>query len=267
MNRPELLYQVDAFAHEPFSGNPAAVCLLESDDPRASDSRWMQALAREMNLSETAFVVGSSEDSGGYSLRWFTPLCEVDLCGHAAVAAPHCLWEAVIASSDQAPYFRTRSGVLTARSEEWGITLDFPATPVCDELPATSKVVEALHLVDKPRFVGSNGVDCLIELETESKVKALRPDFAGLAEADFRGVVVTARADGSIQGQDVDFVSRFFAPSAGIDEDPVTGSAHCTLAPYWGGKLDKQELVGFQCSSRGGLCVHTAARATRVTGG
>jgi PhzF family phenazine biosynthesis protein len=230
--------QVDSFTNRPFAGNPAGVCILT----KAADEAWMLDVAREMNLAETAFLVKQRD---GYDLRWFTPAVEVDLCGHATLASAHVLWEDGHLKPDAQARFHTKSGLLTAdRNGSW-IELDFPATPA---LPADtpSGLIEALGA--QPRFVGRSKFDYLVEVEDEGTVRALDPDLAAVARVKARGVIVTSRADKS----KYDFVSRFFAPQSGVPEDPVTGSAHCALAPYWGAKLGKKELMAFQASARGG---------------
>jgi predicted PhzF superfamily epimerase YddE/YHI9 len=233
------IVHVDAFTSEPFAGNPAAVCYL--DDPR--DAAWMQQVAREMNLSETAFLRARGD---GFDLRWFTPTVEVDLCGHATVASAHALWESGRLAPTETARFHTRSGLLTAaRQGDW-IELDFPATP--DEaVAAPPGLVEALSV--SPLYVGKSRFDYLVEVENEQAVRGVRPDFGRLGAIKARGVIVTGVA--STAG--VDFVSRYFAPAFGIDEDPVTGSTHCCLAPFWSRRLEKQELVARQLSPRGGL--------------
>jgi PhzF family phenazine biosynthesis protein len=238
------LYQVDAFTDRPFAGNPAGVCILGAGDPRAADARWMQDVAREMNLSETAFLRPRSD---GFDLRWFTPAMEVDLCGHATLASAHVLYERGVLAAGEEARFHTASGLLTAvRRGEW-LELDFPAEPAeAAEAPAALR--EALGA--RPVFVGRNRLDYLVEVDSEEAVRSLRPDLALLRGLRERGVMVTSRAPA---GRDYDFVSRFFAPGAGIDEDPVTGSAHCCLGPYWGERLGKSELTGWQASARGGL--------------
>jgi len=234
-----LLYQVDAFTSRPFSGNPAAVCLLT----QAPEDDWMQHVAAEMNLSETAFLLPRSER---FDLRWFTPTMEVDLCGHATLAAAHVLWEIGSLAPDDPACFETRSGLLTAaRRQDW-IELDFPAEPEQPVSPPES-LVRALRT--EPRYIGRNRFDYLVELASERDVRELRPDIPLLAELPTRGVTVTARAD----TPGYDFVSRFFAPAAGIGEDPVTGSAHCCLGPYWGARLGKEEMTAYQASTRGGI--------------
>lgn len=232
------IYQVDAFTDRPFAGNPAAVCPL--DAPR-SDA-WMQNVAAEMNLAETAFLLPQSD---GWNLRWFTPLLEVDLCGHATLAAAHILWETGQLASDAQARFTTRSGLLTADRRGDGIELDFPAEreTETDASPALSAALGA-----RPRYLGKNRFDLIAELDDEAAVRALNPDFAQLTLLPVRGVIVTARAD----SPDYDFVSRFFAPRCGIPEDPVTGSAHCCLGPFWSARLNKTTMRGFQASPRGG---------------
>ncbi|HEY0153044.1 MAG TPA: PhzF family phenazine biosynthesis protein, partial [Longimicrobium sp.] len=245
-----------------FTGNPAAVCILPA--PRAEG--WMQSVAAEMNLSETAFL-HAEED--GWRLRWFTPEVEVALCGHATLATAHVLWEDGHLPAGEVARFHTRSGLLTARrAGEW-IELDFPAKPILDA-PAPDGLAEALGV--GPVYVGRSHFDVLVEVASEAEVRALRPDLGRLAAVEARGVIVTASADG---GAGYDFVSRFFAPRVGVAEDPVTGSAHCVLAPYWASKLGRDELVGFQASRRGGRVrvraagerVHLGGRAITVLRG
>ncbi len=234
------LLQVDAFTSEPFRGNPAAVCLLDGE----RDDAWMQSVAAEMNLSETAFL-RPRED--GFSLRWFTPAVEVALCGHATLASAHALWEEGILAPDRQARFHTKSGLLTAdRNGEW-IELDFPATRE-ERADPPPGLLESLG-VPNPIYVGRNKFDYLVEVASEEVVRGLEPDHTQLRRIPARGVIVTSRAS----GQKADFVSRFFAPGSGIDEDPVTGSAHCCLTPYWSARLGKTEMTGFQASARGGL--------------
>jgi PhzF family phenazine biosynthesis protein len=244
------LIQVDAFTSRPFHGNPAAVCLL--DRPR--QDQWMQAVASEMNLSETAFVHREEND---LRLRWFTPTIEVDLCGHATLATAHVLWEAGILPPTRPARFLTRSGLLTAvlAADGW-IEMDFPADPpsASDDIQA---LTEALGAV--PRDVRRGRFDYLAALESEEAVRTITPDLAALRVLDARGVIVTAVSD----RPEYDFVSRFFGPAAGIDEDPVTGSAHCTLAPYWASRLKRSEMMGYQASARGGI-VGVRLEADRV---
>jgi predicted PhzF superfamily epimerase YddE/YHI9 len=232
------LFQVDAFTDRPFAGNPAAVCLLE--EPR--DAGWMQAVAREMNLSETAFLEPAGE---GYGLRWFTPAVEIELCGHGTLASAHVLWETGTLDPAATARFHTLSGLLTAeRRGEW-IELDFPARPAVEAPPPAG----LLEVFAEPRFVGRSRYDYLLELPSEEAVRTAAPDPRRLAALGVRGVIITARATTA----PYDFVSRFFAPGSGIDEDPVTGSAHCTLGPYWGPRLGKEELLAYQASARGGV--------------
>lgn len=233
------LFQVDAFADRPFVGNPAAVCLL--NEP--GDAAWMQQVAGEMNLSETAFLHKAGDS---YNLRWFTPAAEVDLCGHATLASAHVLWEqGYLAAEDQAR-FQTRSGLLTAEFREGWIELNFPAKP---EKPVQeiAGLKEALGVT--PVYVGMSQFDCLVELESEDAVRELRPDLARLVTLDVRGVIVTSLA----KARDYDFVSRFFGPRVGVPEDPVTGSAHCVLGPFWANRLGREALIGYQVSARGGI--------------
>jgi PhzF family phenazine biosynthesis protein len=231
--------QIDAFTARPFAGNPAAVCLL----PEARDAAWMQQVAAEMNLSETAFLVRRAD---GYELRWFTPTVEVDLCGHATLASAHALWEWGELRPDETARFHTRSGLLTAeRAGDW-IEMDFPAVPA-EPAAAPAGLAEALGA--RPVAVGRGALDYLLELESEAAVRGLRPDFAALEKVGAGCVTVTARSD----APEFDFVSRFFAPESGIPEDPVTGGAHCVLGPYWSKKLGKTEFLAYQASARGGV--------------
>ena len=232
------LDQVDAFTEEPFAGNPAAVVVV----PEWPDDSWMQALATEMNLSETAFVL--PRGGGEHGLRWFTPAVEVALCGHATLASAHALWEEHGLASAR---FHTRSGVLTAQRNGDLIELDFPAS-LEERVDAPEGLLESLGISD-PVYVGRNKFDYLVEVASEDIVRKLDPDHAQLRRIPVRGVIVTSRAtmDGA------DFVSRFFAPGSGVDEDPVTGSAHCCLTPYWSAKLGKDEMTAYQASPRGGF--------------
>ena len=235
------LFVVDAFTDRPFAGNPAAVCVLSG----SREEGWLANVAREMNLSETAFL---RREGDGWSLRWFTPTVEVDLCGHATLASAHVLWEAGLADPGTPLRFRTRSGALGATPRAGSIELDFPAEPASPK-PPPAGLLEALG-VATARSTGRNRLDYLVELDSEEAVRALAPDFAALARATqpARGVIATA----SSSSPDRDFVSRYFAPAAGIDEDPVTGSAHCCLGPFWAERLGKAELRGYQASARGG---------------
>lgn len=241
--------QVDSFTDRPFAGNPAAVCLLA----RPPEESWMQLVAREMNLSETAFLL-RREDSFG--LRWFTPTIEVDLCGHATLASAHFLWEGGHLPPDQPARFYTRSGLLTAKKTGTWIEMDFPATPA---EPLGSVDALDLGLGVKACYLGQSRFDYLVEVESEEVVRALQPDFATLGRSKARGVIVTSRSTSANH----DFVSRFFAPASGVDEDPVTGSAHCCLGPYWKERLGRDDLVGYQASARGGF-VRTRCVGDRV---
>ena len=237
------LYIVDAFTNVRFAGNPAAICLLTD----RADAFWMQNVAAEMNLSETAFLNQRGEAlEEGFDLRWFTPLAEVDLCGHATLASAHILWTTGALSELEVARFHTRSGLLTATSDEGWIELDFPALMAKTVLPPPN-LKSALTI--EPVWVGWTGMDYLVEVPHAAAVRDLTPDFGALLEGETRGIIVTARAE---KNYGADFVSRFFAPRYGIDEDPVTGSAHCSLGPYWATKLHKNELVGHQLSGRGG---------------
>ncbi len=278
---PTDIVQVDAFTQTPFAGNAAAVCVLTYP----ADATWMQHVAREMNLAETAFVVprGVEETASdktvldktgadGYELRWFTPVAEVDLCGHATLASAHVLWQDGHLPHDTEARFHTRSGWLGARrTSDGAIALDFPAEPASEAEPPAG-MLAALGLESSedaaPRFVGRNRMDWLVEVADEATVLACAPHMAALAKFDTRGVIVTATP--GTEGTDVvsrgvghDFVSRFFAPAFGVDEDPVTGSAHCCLGPYWGAKLGKEQVRGYQASDRGGT-VAVALRGDRV---
>ncbi len=246
--------QVDAFTNRPFAGNPAGVCIL----PKAADAGWMLNVAREMNLAETAFLVKQRD---GYDLRWFTPAVEVDLCGHATLASAHVLWEDDHLPKTAQARFHTKSGLLTADQNGAWIELDFPATPA-KPAPPPAGLVEALGA--KPLFVGKSPFDYFVEVDTESTVRTLAPNLSALGEVQARGVIVTARGDGTSK---YDFVSRFFAPQSGVPEDPVTGSAHCALAPYWSAKLGKKDLTAYQASSRGGeLRLRLAGDRVRIGG-
>jgi PhzF family phenazine biosynthesis protein len=242
------LFIVDAFADRPFAGNPAAICLL--DEQR--DAVWMQNVAAEMNLSETAFLRPQAD---GFELRWFTPAIEVELCGHATLASAHVLWTETD-YGEQSLRFHTKSGVLTANREDGIIELDFPATPAVEAEPPTG-LLEALGV--KPSFVGQSKFDNFVVVETEETVRSLTPDFQRLGQIPMRGVIVTSRSTDSRY----DFISRYFAPAAGIDEDPVTGSAHCCLTPYWAEQLGKNEMTGLQASLRGGI-VHVRCSGDRT---
>jgi predicted PhzF superfamily epimerase YddE/YHI9 len=258
---PQPIAVVDAFTAEPYGGNPAGICVLAA----AASDAWMQSVAIEMNHAETAFILKrprGSED--GYDLRWFAPGGEVDLCGHATLASAHYLWESEALGANEQARFHTRSGLLTADrllldGVAW-VELDFPAEPV---FPAATPDGLATMLGAEPVFVGRNRLDYLVELQDESTVRALRPDMKQIAALsdteDVRGIIVTAKGTNN----EADIVSRCFFPRFHIDEDPVTGSAHCGLAPYWIPRLGKQEIVAYQASARGGW-LHLRVAGDRV---
>jgi PhzF family phenazine biosynthesis protein len=233
------IIQVDAFTDTPFAGNPAAVCVL----PAPRQEQWMQQVAREMNLSETAFLVRRAD---GFDLRWFTPVLEVDLCGHATLASAHVLWEEGHLEAGTAAHFHTRSGLLSATRQGAWIELNFPAVLEA-QTPPPAGLAEALGVT--PVYVGKNHTGWLVQVETAEQVRTLQPNFTALKTFPGRGVIVTSRAD----APEFDFVSRYFAPRAGIDEDPVTGSAHCCLGPFWAKQLHKDTFTAYQASARGGV--------------
>jgi PhzF family phenazine biosynthesis protein len=232
------LFHVDAFTDRPFAGNPAAVCLLSS----WKDDRWLQSVAREMNLSETAFLVKNADD---FDLRWFTPKVEVDLCGHATLAPAHILFRQGQITGNEIR-FSTKSGILKAIRCGDEIELDFPLKPEATA-EAPPGLLESLGVSAK--YVGKNQFDYVVEVESEVALRSIAPDFKRLVTLPVRGVIVTSKSDDSR----FDFVSRFFAPAAGVDEDPVTGSAHCCLGDFWRKRLGKSEFVAFQASARGGV--------------
>jgi len=245
------IYHIDAFTDKPFSGNPAAVCFLDSK----KENSWMQKVATEMNLSETAFLWPEGD---GYELRWFTPTTEVDLCGHATLASAHAIWEEGVKPKDSPIEFYSKSGTLKTTFTDGWIEMDFPSLPAEETAPPDG-LLEALHV--KASYVGKNKYDFIVEVTNELALRKLRPDYPKLARIDMRGVIVTAR------GTDYDFVSRFFAPAAGVSEDPVTGSAHCCLAPYWQKKIKKDKLTGYQASQRGGIVKVRVAGDRVILGG
>jgi PhzF family phenazine biosynthesis protein len=233
------IIQVDAFTNKKFAGNPAAVCLLQ--EPR--DEKWMQDVAREMNLSETAYL---DRQDDGFNLRWFTPTIEVALCGHATLASAHVLWElGQLNETDEARFF-TQSGLLTARRLGDWIELDFPAKRE-ETAPPPDGLERALGVHAK--YIGRNAFDYLVEVESEEVLRSIQPDHAFLKTLGVRGVIVTSLSD----SPEYDFLSRFFAPGSGVDEDSVTGSAHCCLGPFWAARLKKNELMAYQASKRGGV--------------
>lgn len=245
--------QVDSFTKRPFAGNPAAVCLLAFPH----DEPWMQFVAREMNLSETAFLVQRDD---GFDLRWFTPTMEVDLCGHATLASAHVLWEEGHLKLNQSARFHTRSGLLTVEKKGDWIEMDFPATPA---VPIARVETLESGLGVKAEYVSRSRFDYLVEVDGEDEVRKLDPDFSVLRGLKVRGVIVTSRASGS----EYDFVSRFFAPGSGIDEDPVTGSTHCCLGPFWKDRLGRDDLIGYQASARGGFVrTHCVGDRVQISG-
>lgn len=233
------LFGVDAFTPVPFRGNPACVCIIEKDRP----DEWKQSVASELNVSETAFLQGGDVSWG---LRWFTPQVEVDLCGHATLASAHVLWETGRVDKGRGIAFETRSGKLGASNDGDWVELDFPEEPP-QETKAPDRLLSALGT--EASWVGKNRFDYIVEVESEKKLKGLKPDFVMLGEVSTRGVIVTSRS----QGGQYDFVSRFFAPAVGVSEDPVTGSAHCCLGPYWKEKTGLDILTAYQVSRRGGF--------------
>lgn len=235
----EIIIQIDAFTDRPFRGNPAAVCVLS----RHRDDTWMQNVAREMNLSETAFL---EKREDGFNLRWFTPTVEVELCGHATLASAHALWEIGYLNPKEQARFFTKSGLLTAALIDDWIEMNFPVEP---ETAASAPPDLSSALGVGFTYVGKNRFDYLVEIDSEESIRRINPDFSLLATIPMRGVIVTSPSNST----EYDFVSRFFAPQVGVNEDPVTGSAHCCLGPYWGARLGKHETVGYQASSRGGI--------------
>ena len=236
------IIQVDAFTDRPFAGNPAAVCV--TDEPL--EEGLMQAIAAEMNLSETAFVCPIE---GGYSLRWFTPATEVDLCGHATLASAHVLWSEGHLTPEAVARFKTRSGWLSASKKGSWIEMDFPAQPVTVTSYVAPELIKSLCCGGNIRTVAKNDVNYLIELQSEKVLRTLEPDFVEIKKLPLQGIIATATAD----SDQYDFVSRYFAPAVGINEDPVTGSAHTSLAPYWQEKLGKSTMLAQQLSERGGI--------------
>jgi PhzF family phenazine biosynthesis protein len=245
----EKIYQVDSFTQTPYSGNPAGVCVLENH----ADDSWMQNIACEMNCAETAFLV---KNGGSYKLRWFSPAVEVELCGHATLAAAHILWETESVPKDKEIIFNTLSGRLTARMTNGLIWLDFPTIPAEETAPPLGL---ERSLGEKILWCGKNRFDYLIELTSEEAVRQCSPDYKSLRTIPMRGCIITSRASSPAYN----IVSRFFAPAIGIDEDPVTGSAHCCLAPFWHKRLDLLEFTSYQASKRGGY-IHMILNDDRV---
>jgi predicted PhzF superfamily epimerase YddE/YHI9 len=246
------VYQVDAFTDKPFSGNPAGVCILTK---KVSED-WMKKVAREINLSETAFLLPQEDKAKDqavgteqvwFNLRWFTPMTEVDLCGHATLASAHILWETGRLLPGQQARFHTRSGMLTADQRGDWIEMNFPSKP---EQPATIPIDFPVILGARPKYVGRNQFDYLVEVDNEAVLRGLDPDFVRLAKLPVRGVIVTCLPEDPEQ---FDFISRFFAPAVGVNEDPVTGSAHACLGWFWGKRLGKTEMTAYQASERGGV--------------
>jgi PhzF family phenazine biosynthesis protein len=232
-------WHVDAFTDRAFAGNPAAVCWLDAEVPDG----WRQSVAAEMNLSETAFLLRQRD---AYGLRWFTPQVEVALCGHATLASAHVLWTERLHPAAEPIRFQTQSGVLTCTCDKGIIEMDFPATPA-EPGPPPEGLLDALGT--PAIHIGRTRFDYLVVVDDPDRLRALAPDFAALRQVDTRGVIVTCRSDDAR----FDFISRFFCPAVGIDEDPVTGSAHCCLGPYWATVLDKSNLTACQASRRGGV--------------
>lgn len=247
------LFQVDAFTNDPFRGNPAAVCLLKEP----CNDKWMQSLAAEMNLSETAFLLPEGD---GWRLRWFTPKTEVSLCGHATLASAKVLFETGLAEKESPISFQTKSGLLSARWSDGMIELDFPCMTL-EPVEINPQASSALGI--SPVASVRSGDYFLFEAENAKAVRLAAPDFKALAATSTPEVIITARSD----QPGFDFISRFFAPQLGIDEDPVTGSAHCLLTPYWAVKLGKTELMAHQASTRGGvLAVKLAKDRVKIAG-
>ena len=234
----QTIFQVDAFTDKPFAGNPAGVCIL----PGPASDDWMQHVASEMNLSETAFLYPDGDE---FNLRWFTPVVEVDLCGHATLASAHVLWETGRLNHDQPALFDTRSGRLSATRNGDRVEMAFPSEPE-QQTPEPPGLAQALGC--KPLYTGRNRMDYLVEVDSEEVLRGIRPDLTRLAQMDSRGFIVTSRSDSNAY----DFVSRFFAPRVGVSEDPVTGSSHCCLGPFWASRLNKVEMTAYQASARGG---------------
>ena len=236
----QTIIQVDAFTNVPFQGNPAAVCVLE----KPQSTEWMQLIAREMNLSETAFILKQESD---FNLRWFTPTTEVPLCGHATLASAHTLWTEGYLKPEEVANFHTLSGLLKAQLRGDWIELDFPAN-VSEVITTPTELLTALGVSIKTTVKNSLGY--LVEVESASIVRDLQPNFSLLKTLSIPGVIVTSIGE---TDSEYDFISRFFAPGLGIYEDPVTGAAHCCLAPFWRNKLQQDEFLAYQASARGGI--------------
>ncbi|WP_079474889.1 PhzF family phenazine biosynthesis protein [Marinococcus halophilus] len=250
------IYTVDAFTSEAFYGNPAGVCLLEEPDQKSA--AWMQQTAAEMNLSETAFLMKKREQE--YEIRWFTPSAEVDLCGHATLASAHVLWEEMKVPDAETVTFHSASGLLTAFKKEKTIWLDFPSEPP-EPAPLKEGLLEALG-VEAPS-VEQNRMDVIVEVDSEQTLRSLVPDMKALAQHTTRGCIVTSLSE----EEGIDFVSRCFFPAIGVDEDPVTGSAHCALGPYWAKRMAKQHFTARQTSTREGVVKVEMHRSRCYIGG
>jgi PhzF family phenazine biosynthesis protein len=246
------LYQVDAFTDQIFRGNPAGVCIMPAHIIKESD--FLQNIAAEMNLSETAFI---SKQGQEYQLRWFTPEIEVEFCGHATLSAAHILWEIGVENKQDVIQFDTLSGRLFARHLNGKVELDFPIFQV-EELPAQANINSALGI--EPIFTGITQNKYLLEIENYSVLKDMQPDFRKLKQIGYTEFIVTCKSD----NMEYDFYSRFFAPAVGINEDPVTGSSHSSLAPYWSKKLGKSKLMSYQASKRGGILECELSGSDRV---
>jgi PhzF family phenazine biosynthesis protein len=246
------LYQVDAFTDQIFKGNPAGVCILSAS--QINESGLLQNIAAEMNLSETAFITKQGQE---YQLRWFTPETEVEFCGHATLSAAHILWETGIENKQAVIQFNTLSGKLFARYKNGKVELDFPAFPV-EDTPGQADINNALGI--EPIFTGITRKRYFLEIENFAALKDLSPDFGKLKQIGYTAFIVTCKSD----NKEYDFYSRFFAPAVGINEDPVTGSSHSSLAPYWSRKLGKRKLIGYQASRRGGILECELSGSDRV---
>jgi PhzF family phenazine biosynthesis protein len=261
---PIPLVTIDAFTSKPFSGNPAAVCLLNewnsgNAEPRWPADVWLKQVAAEMNLSETAFTFRRGD--GVWPLRWFTPAAEVDLCGHATLATAHAIWESSLSQPNETLRFETRSGILTAARSGDQIVLDFPVKVATRSEPPAD-LLESLNLTNtfsSVVYIGKNQFDYIVEVSLPQQVVDCQPDFGRLSKVACRGVILTAQSN----DPNYDFISRFFAPAVAVNEDPVTGSAHCCLADHWSKKLQKDTMLGYQASSRGGF-VHVTIKGDRV---
>jgi len=232
------IFTVDSFTNKPFTGNPAGVCILDNDCP----DELYQQIAREINYSETAFLIRQNDN---YKIRWFTPKTEVNLCGHATLAAAHILYEYQYCDPSSVIRFDSQSGRLIAKKTGDKIELNFPQLFV--DKTASNEILEKAFGI-KPTYVGKNDNRYLIEIDDYEKLLTIKPDFQLLKSLDLGRFIITVKS----KNPDYDFISRYFAPGVGVPEDPVTGTAHCYLAPYWGQKLNKKIMIGFQASDRSG---------------